>query len=398
MRALFWLLAVFAAAVVLVIFGQADNGYVLFVYPPYRLEMSLLFFGVAAVAVFAALYVLTRLAHHVLALPVHVRNFRQRRRRERGQSALASALQSYFEGRYAHAEKEAERAHASGAAPGLAALIAARAAHQMRNFERRDEWLERAAAAGESLQVARLVSRAELALEERDYATARDALTGLHGAGPKHIASLRLLLRAERGLGNWEEVLRIASQLAKRDAIAPAAAEEYKVQAYVALLGRAAADRAALEARWRAIPSRDQVQPRIAAAAARHAAALGAAALARDIIERSLAAEWSAPLVSLYGVLPALDAAERAEEARRRTEKAEKWLHERPEDPQLLATLGRLCAHAELWGKAQSYLEASLSFEETRAAHLELARLAERTGREADAQSHFRRAAELSGA
>ena len=71
---------------------------------------------------------------------------------------------------------------------------------------------------------------------------------------------------------------------------------------------------------------------------------------------------------------------------------------ERPEDPQLLATLGRLCAHAELWGKAQSYFEASLSFEETRAAHLELARLAERTGREADAQSHFRRAAELSGA
>ena len=163
MRALFWLLAVFAAAVVLVIFGQADNGYALFVYPPYRLEMSLLFFGIAAVAAFAALYVLARFAHHVLALPVHVRNFRQRRLRERGQSALASALQSYFEGRYARAEKEAERAHGAGAAPGLAALIAARAAHQMRNFERRDEWLERAAAAGESLQVARLVSRAELA-------------------------------------------------------------------------------------------------------------------------------------------------------------------------------------------------------------------------------------------
>ena len=108
---------------------------------------------------------------------------------------------------------------------------------------------------------------------------------------------------------------------------------------------------------------------------------LGAAALARDIIERSLAAEWSAPLVSLYGVLPALDAAERAEEARRRTEKAEKWLHERPEDPQLLATLGRLCAHAELWGKAQSYLEAGVWSEETRAAQLELARLAGRTAR-----------------
>jgi len=398
LRALFWLLVVFAAAVALVLFGHADNGYVLFVYPPYRLETSLLFFGLAAVAVFAALYVLARLAHHVLALPVHVRNFRKRRKRERGQAALASALQSYFEGRYARAEKEASQAHAAGASPGLAALLAARAAHQMRNFERRDEWLESAGAAGEGLEVARQISRAELALQERDFSAARDALKGLHGAGPKHIASLRLLLRAERGVGNWEEVLRIASQLAKRDAIAPAVVEEYTVQAHIALLARAASDLATLQARWRAIPAREQVQPRVAAAGARHAAALGAAALAREIIEKSLASEWSAQLIALYGELPALEATERAAEARRRTERAEKWLLERSEDPRLLATLGRLCAYAELWGKAQSYFEASLSFEETREAHLELARLAERTGREADAQSHFRRAAELSGA
>jgi dihydropteroate synthase len=64
-------------------------------------------------------------------------------------------------------------------------------------------------------------------------------------------------------------------------------------------------------------------------------------------------------------------------------------------DPQLLATLGRLCAHAELWGKARSFLEASLSFEESRAACLDLARLAEQLGEPAEAQRHFRKAAEL---
>ena len=69
MRALFWLLAVFAAAVALVLFGHAGNGYVLFVYPPYRLETSLLFFGVAAVAVFAAPYFWLRLAPPVSPPP-----------------------------------------------------------------------------------------------------------------------------------------------------------------------------------------------------------------------------------------------------------------------------------------------------------------------------------------
>jgi HemY protein len=395
MRSLFWLLAVFAAAVALAIFGRVDEGYVLLVYPPYRVELSALFAAIALAAGFALLYFAVRLVHHTLALPDHVRAFRARRRRERSQAALASALQAFFEGRYARAEKEAAAAHESGASPGLAALIAARAAHQMRNFARRDQWLERAEASGAELQAARLVSRAELALEERDFGAALDALKSLHGAGPRHIATQRMLLRAERGAGNWEEVLRIASQLAKRDAIAPALAEEYKVQAHVELLARAALERAALEARWRSIASRDQVHPRIAAAAARHATALGAAQLAREILEKALAAEWVGSLVALYGELGTLPAQERAAEARVRIERAEAWLRNRQEDPQLLAALGRLCAHAELWGKARSCLEASLAFEETRAARLELARLAERAGEAEEAERQYRRAAEL---
>src|SRR5882672_7003957 len=365
MRALFWLLAVFAAAVALVILGRVGAGYVMFVYPPYRVELSLLFFVVASLAGVLLLYAALRLLSHTVSLPTYVRTYRARRRRERAQAALAAALQAYYEGRYARAEKEAAAAFEAGPTPGLAALLAARAAHQMRDFERRDRWLERAEEAGEGLQTARLVSRAEFALEERDFAAAR-------------------------------EVLRLATQLAKRDAISPALAEEYKVQANVELLRRSASYPSAFEQRWRSIPAPDQLQPRVAAAAARHATALGKTELARDILEKALAAEWTPQLVALYGDLPPhLEPAERAAEARARIERGERWLPEHERDAQLLAVLGRLCAHAELWGKARSFLEASLSFEEGRGAHLDLARLAERLGQAAEAERHYRRAAEL---
>ena len=397
MRSLLWLLAVFGAAVALVVFARVESGYVMFYYPPWRVEMSMVFFTAAALASFLLLYFVFRLFGNALALPTTVRAWRSRRRRERGQAALAAALQAYYEGRYARAEKEAGIAFESGPTPGVAALLAARAAHQMRDFERRDRWLEHADASGEALQAARLVSRAELALEDRDFAAARDALRNLHGAGPKHVATTRLLLRAERGAGAWDEVLRLASQLSKRDAISPALAEEYKVQATVELLARSADDAGAFERRWRGIAAADRVQPRIAAAGARHATALGQAALAREIIENALAAEWVPQLVSLYGDIPsAVNQAERISEARARIERAERWLLERSRDAHLLATLGRLCAHAELWGKARSFLEASLSFEESRAARVELARLAERLGQADEAQLHFRKAAELS--
>jgi HemY protein len=397
MRSLFWLLVVFGAAVALVLLARVDSGYVLFFYAPWRVEMSMVFFAMAAAASFLLLYLAFRLLGNALSLPATVRAWRARRRRERAHTALAAALQAYYEGRYARAEKEAGIAFDSGPTPGVAALLAARAAHQMRDFERRDRWLERADGSGEALQAARLVSRAELALEDRDFAAARDALRNLHGAGPKHVATTRLLLRAERGAGAWDEVLRLASQLSKRDAISPALAEEYKVQATVELLARAADDAGAFERRWRGIAAADRAQPRIAAAGARHATALGKAAMAREIIESALAAEWAPQLVSLYGNLPeGVDQEAKILEARARIERAERWLLERSRDAQLLAALGRLCAQAELWGKARSFLEASLSFEESRGARIELARLAERLGQADEAQRHFRKAAELS--
>jgi len=396
MRSLLWLIAVFAAAVALVLLARVDSGYVFFIYPPWRVEMSMVMFIVATLVSFFVLYLLLRLLGNAVSLPATVRAWRGRRRRERAHAALAAALQAYYEGRYARAEKEAGIAFENGPTPGVAALLAARAAHQMRDFERRDRWLERADGSGDALQAARLVSRAELALEDRDFAAAREALRNLHGSGPRHVATTRLLLRAERGAGAWDEVLRLASQLSKRDAISPAVAEEYKVQATVELLGRSADDAATFERRWRAVAAADRVQPRIAAAGARHAAALGKAALAREIIENALAAEWVPQLVALYGEIPeALGQEARTQEARARIERAERWLLERNRDAQLLATLGRLCAQAELWGKARSFLEASLSFEESRAARVELARLAERLGQSDEAQRHFRKAAEL---
>ena len=396
MRSLVWLLAVFAAAVAIVILGRVDAGYVFFIYPPYRIEMTMLAFAIAAGVGFLLLYALFRLVGHAVSLPATVRAYRARRRRERAHGALAAALQAYYEGRYRRAEKEASLAFDIGPVPGLAALLAARASHQLRDFERRDRWLERAAAAGDATQTAHLVSRAELALEERDFGTARDALQRLESTAPRHVATARMRLRAERAAGAWDEVRRLAGQLLKRDAIAPALAEEYKVQANVELLQRSSDDAEDFERRWREIPPRDQLHPRVAAAAARHATALGKSSLAREILENSLGAEWNSKLIGLYGELPAqAGAAERAEEARVRIERGEGWLAERTRDPELLAALGRLCAQAELWGKARSFLEASLSFEPSRGAHLELARLAERMGQTADAQRHFRHAAEL---
>ena len=66
-----------------------------------------------------------------------------------------------------------------------------------------------------------------------------------------------------------------------------------------------------------------------------------------------------------------------------------------PDDARLLKALGRMCLRQRLWGKAQSYLEASLSVAPSQQAHLELARLFDQLERPEEANKHYRASALL---
>jgi HemY protein len=73
----------------------------------------------------------------------------------------------------------------------------------------------------------------------------------------------------------------------------------------------------------------------------------------------------------------------------------EGWLSQRPRDHMLLLALGRMARSQQLWGKAQNYLEASLSIQPTLIAHAELVSLFQATGKEEQAAQHYRESLEL---
>jgi HemY protein len=387
MRVLFWLLAAFALAAGVSVAMRGSDGYATFVLYPWRVEISLNLLAVALVLAFAAAYLAVRFLSHTVRLPAHVRAYRRRRREEKGRSALFGAIQSLFEGRFGRAEKLSAQAHELQCAPPLPELIGARAAQRMRDFDRRDEWLGRARTNEADWRLARLMTEAELLLEERRYDEARAALRELQAGGPRHIATLSLLLRAEQGLGNWDEVIRLARLLEKRAAMPPEAVKTLRVNARVAMLSRRTHDVKTLGAYWRLIPDEERAEPKIAAAAARAFIDLGDCRAAHALIEEALERDWQSELALLYGECQDIDAIARIE-------RAERWLAEHPRDAELLLTLGRLCAQTQLWGKAISYLESSLAASPTRGAHIALAQVYDEMGRAEDANRHYRAAAD----
>lgn len=386
MKALFWILSAIALAVGLTALAlRSSTGYVQIVWPPHRIEVSLVLAAVTLLAGFVLAYASLRLIAAMVAMPRQVRAYRAARQKRKGAEALTSALHEFFSGRYARAEKAASTAMELSGEPGLAAMLAARAAHELRAPERRDTYLARGAAHLSEGDALKVITEADLLLKERRSA---DALTVLQALPQKHTAGLRLELRALQLAKEWEKSLTVIDQLEKRNVFDAAHARELRTLAWVEHLKKRARDIAALEETWRKAPDAQKREPRVVLAAAQGFLALNAAHRAAELIERSLDRDWDSDLARLYGDCAAGDTA-------RPIERAERWLEAHPHDAALLLTLGKLCARQSLWGKARNYIDASLAVEPTLQAHLAAARLHEQLNEADAAQRHYRKSLEL---
>ncbi|MCB1941632.1 MAG: heme biosynthesis protein HemY [Candidatus Accumulibacter sp.] len=386
MRGLLWLLALFALAVGISLAARFSDGYLLLVVPPYRIEVALSLAIFLFFASFLLLYALLRAVRLTLSLPTRVSAFRARRRREKAVVSFGDAVRMLFEGRFAQALSKAGEAHAAGPSPGLAALIAARAAQRLREPQKEKEWLDRVSVGDRKLEPARLMLVAEMAIERGQFQEAIAALQDLQNLTGRHIAALRLELRAQEGCGNWQEVLRLTRLLEKREALAPELAQDIKTRAHQELIRQLQSDQGQLLDYLRQVPAKER-SAQLTHTSVEAFLECGAHDDAQRLIEKQLDARWDSALVELYGRVSGSDLTPCIA-------RAEKWLPLHPDDPRLLLTLGRLCAAQRLWGKAQIYLEASLSLADQRAVRLELARLFEQTERGQEAMQHYRAAAE----
>jgi Uncharacterized enzyme of heme biosynthesis len=183
-------------------------------------------------------------------------------------------------------------------------------------------------------------------------------------------------------------VQKLTEQLLRANALDPAHAAQLRRAAQIETLKRIGMDERALLEYWKKLPDDARTDALIARVGARAFIANGGMDSALDILEAALKLEWHEDLVALYGNV-------RGSSPTRQIEQAEKWLATQPRDAHLLLALAELCSVQELWGKAQSYLEASLAIAPSAEAHLRMAELREHIGQSSEACQHYRSALTL---
>lgn len=393
MRGALWITFLFAIAVIVALFASSNGGHITIYFPPYRLDTSLNLFIASILGIFIVSLLAWRTFAAVLDLPKQAAAYRRKQRETRSIGFLSEAIEDIFAGRFSKALKSAEAATANSALAETAALLAARSAHRMNQFDVRDRWLLKIQSPEK--RQAKLVATADMQMDAHDAEGALATIEQLQKGGARQLLVQRIALKANQQLKNWSEVLKLTHSLSKREALHPVVAQKYIQEAIAKLVQEKSTDHEALLRIWKTLPTESRKASKIALVMAQGLLSVSQYDVARGLVEESLDAQWDEALIDIYPkcVIPGTSNLSLAQ-------KLESWMIKYPGEPALSLALARICLDQQLWGKAKSSLVGVIRDPKTKppmkaAAHMAMAQLHESLNESAEAAGEYELAAKI---
>jgi HemY protein len=238
------------------------------------------------------------------------------------------------------------------------------------------EWLRLAYEETPEAANAVLLTQAELQLDRGQNEQALATLRRLEEESKDHAHALALMGRLYFELEDWDALAKILPRLGKKTQLTSETLEKWTIRVHKEALDKAA-DADVLDETWKGIGRKLKVDLSLLESYYLGLMRVGLHERAEKELAGELKTNWRGPLVRLFGLVEATDTT-------RQLKRAEGWLKNHGEDPDLLLAAARLCLRNELWGKARSYLETVISMRPTPEAYNEYGNLLTQMG-EADA-------------
>lgn len=383
MRYLVLILLALAAAIVLGNLLEDDPGLMLFSYAGYTVQMSMVAFAVLLLIFFMLGYLSLRLLWGTWRLPRSIDRWSRHRRHRRAEKRMNRGVLAVLEGDWRTAEDNFRKGARYSSMPMVNYLAAARAAQQQKALNRRDQYLRLAHEQGDNANLALGLTQARLQLTQGQTEEAWATLNELAEEGNLDPQINTLLLEVASELGEWPQALQFLDEASARKTISKDDLRGRQLSVYAGIL-RGAESMASLEKYWDQVPARLKDEAGIIEAYIAARLHFHEHDGCEVLLRKALKKQWDESLVTLYGLVD-------AEKPARQLQFAEGLLKSHEESSALYLALGRLCKKQNLWGKAKSYLEASLSRNPGAEACQELALLLEQQGEQQSAAEYFRR-------
>jgi len=368
------MIAALALAVWIGLNVEQSPGLVVITFAGWRVDIPLWLAVVLVTLSLFAIHYVGLLLGGMINTPYYLKNWSKRFRVTRSKQLTHKGFIAFVEGNFTKAEKWLAKGAPGSDNPWLGYLFAAKAAQLQGESKRRDHYIQLAQVdeVKEHTEMAIGLTHAELDLEKGQYAESITALQILDQKSPNHPQVLRLLQLNYFESKNWPALadllptLKHASLLSKSEL---AVLEKTVVKEQLGSLEDASLDE--LITRWQKIPRHMQLDSDIALAYAKALIKVPAPLQAETVLSDSLKSQWNEKVIEFYGYL-------HFPEPQKLLSKAEHWLKIHPTSAGLLLALGLICENQQLWGKAQRYLEASLSLEQRPQTYASLGKLLEK--------------------
>ncbi len=362
---------VLLASVAAALFALPDPGYVLIGYGKVSVETSLVVF----IIVLLIGYLVLRTLAGLWRVPVRIRHWSGQRQLQRLSRRYDAAIIELVSGKLERAERQLGRLVDDPRVPLAACLSAAHAANRLGADVRRDRYLALALKRFPAAESAICLVQAELQLARNQLDQAQTTLAHLRTLMPHNRNSLRLQMQLYLGQQDWGSLRELLPELRRSEVLDHDQWQRLAVQVYRERIREltSAQDVETLKTGWTQLPPPVRQEHALLALYIEQLVRLGEYDQAESLLREQLAEYWDDRLVYLYGELEGCDST--AQQAT-----AEKWLVKHGKDAVLLLTLGKISLRNKLWGKARSYLEASIGIQPAAEAYRLLGDLLEQLG------------------
>lgn len=333
-------------------------GYVLIGIGSWSMETSLIVFLVSLIVGFYLFYIFFRWIGWLLRLPWHLKNRSRNIKFNRSQDALIAGLVGSAEGKWEQAEKVLIKHAINSGAPLIHYLTAAKAAQSRGAYDKRDEYLKKAAAQSPGSDVAIGLTQAELHFSANQFEQALETLTKLHSMDGTHASVLKLLHQTYQRLGDWQGLRKLLPVLNKNKVLLETEIKKLEIEAFSGLLKQTikAGNTDEMRLLWTEIPPHIKKNPDVAAIYFAAMIDVGLHVEIENELAETLTIHWDEKLLLLYGNLQSKDVF-------KQLAVAESLLPHHKNDGVLLTILGKLSFVCQDHEKAEDYLTKSIAID-----------------------------------
>ena len=362
---------------------RANDGAVSLTFLGYEINTAFSVFIALYLASIFILYFFIRTLLFLFSIKTRIKKYSDLKRSRENDKYLQKALHEMLVGRFSAAERSIARVSDDYSSEDTH-LIRIWCAHYQGNLEQRDQWisdLEKSGGSDDGL----LLARVKMMLDD---GRGRDAMTFLNQVKGTSPDIDMISLKTFESVGKWPDVLRLIKAISRRKGSTGSWLNKTRMNAYVGLFGMEDISISEASDWYDGIPLDCRGNIDIERSAANCFIRLREHKKAAEIIERILGSSEDDVLLELYLACHSV-------EIGRRLDKAESWLTKYPRNSILLRVLGTFCREAKIWGKAESYLRASIAIRDSVQARVQLAKVYEATDRILDSESERRAAVDI---